>query len=163
MILDLWNEQQNFNETYTECERINRMIRDFEAKGRTMSGAFIKDGDYRRNDSMNPFKDRVVGNNSPNTKSVGNKPTKFKKVKIVLTVGGVVGVGYLGYKYIFKPLKKEYDAMLDRVIVKCEANKPMDGVIRIMTPLEKLAFDHKYGKDQITLDPSQYEIHDPVD
>lgn len=161
MTLDLWNEQQNFNETYTECERINRMIRDFQSTGRTMSGLFIKDNDYGRNDRKNPFVERTVsmGDKSKTAK----KPSKYKKLKCVLTVGGVVGVGYLGYKYIYKPLKKEYDAMLDRVIVKCESEQPMDGRIRRLTPLEQLAFDHKYGRNQITLDPSQYEIHESED
>lgn len=160
MTLDLWeNEYTNFNDTYNECEKINRMIKDFESSGRIISGMIIKDGDYRRNDSMDPFKNRTTTINNINT-TKKEKPSKFKKLKGALVVGGVVGVGYLGYKYIYKPLKQEYDQMLDRIIVRCESDKPMDGKIHVMSRMEKLAYDRKYGKDTLVLDSSNYTIQD---
>ena len=159
MTLDLWdNEYTNFNDTYNECDRINRMIRDFESGGRIMSGMIIKDGDYRRNDSLDPFRNRSTTINNVNIKK--DKPKKFKKLKGVLAIGGVVGVGYLGYKYIYKPLKKEYDEMLDRIIVRCESDRPMDGKIHVMSRMEKIAYDHKYGNDTLVLDSSDYKISD---
>ena len=52
MTLELWNEYEKFNNTYNECERINRLIRNFEGNGKSLSGMMIiKDGDYRKNDS----------------------------------------------------------------------------------------------------------------
>lgn len=159
MTLDLWNnEYTNFNDAYTECDRINQILRNFQNNGKTISGMIIKDGEYRRNDSKDPFSNRATFIN--NTAKQKKKPKKFKKLKTVVTIGSVVGVGYLGYKYIYKPLKKEYDNMLDRIIVKCESEKPLDGKIRVMTQLEKKAYDRKYGNDTLILDRSQYDISD---
>ena len=163
MTLDLWNENKNFNETYNECDKINRMIRDFENSGRIMSGMIIKDGDYRRNDSINPFINRLSNINNTETIDKQKKSGKFKKLKGVLTVGGVIGLSYIGYKYIFKPLKKEYDNLMDKIIVKCESEKPLDGKIHIMTPLEKKARDYKYGKEIIVLSSSDYIVYNNDD
>lgn len=158
MTLDLWNNGfNNFNDTYTECDRINQILRNFQNNGKTISGMIIKDGDYRRNDSKDPFSNRATFINNIKQQK---KPKKFKKLKTAVFIGGVVGVGYLGYKYIYKPLKKEYDEMLDRIIVKCESEKPLDGKIRVMTQLEKKAYDRKYGSDVLVLDKSQYDIID---
>lgn len=159
MTLDLWNENKNFNDAYNECDKINRMIRDFENSGRTMSGMIIKDGDYRRNDSINPFANRLPNINKTET-TIKKKSGKLQKLKGVLAVGGVIGLSYVGYKFIFKPLKKEYDNLMDNIIVKCESEKPLDGRIRVMTPLERKAYDHKYGKETLELDSSEYIVHD---
>lgn len=160
MTLDLWNENKNFNDVYNECDKINRMIRDFENSGRTMSGMIIKDGDYRRNDSINPFVNRLSNINKTETTNKQKKSGKLQKLKGVLAVGGVIGLSYVGYKFIFKPLKKEYDDLMDRIVVKCESEKPLDGKIRAMTPLEKKAYDHKYGKETLVLTSSEYIVHD---
>ena len=160
MTLDLWNENKNFNDAYNECDKINRMIRDFENSGRTMSGMIIKDGDYRRNDSINPFINRLSDINKPETSSKKKESGKLQKLKGILAVGGVIGISYVGYKYIYKPLKKEYDNLMDRIVVKCESEKPLDGKIRVMTPLEMKAYDHKYGKETLVLTSSEYLVHD---
>ena len=160
MILDLWNENKNFNDTYNECDKINRMIRDFENSGRTMSGMIIKDGEYRRNDSINPFVNRLSNINKTETSAKKNKSGKLQKLKGILAVGGVIGISYVGYKYIYKPLKKEYDNLMDRIVVKCESEKPLDGKIHTLTPLERKAYDHKYGKETLVLTSSEYTIHD---
>ena len=160
MTLDLWNENKNFNDAYNEYDKINRMIRDFENSGRTMSGMIIKDSDYRRNDSINPFVNRISNINKTETTTKKKKSGKLQKLKGVLTVGGVIGITYIGYKYIFKPLKKEYDNLMDSIIVKCESEKPLDGKIRVMTPLERKAYEHKYGKETLVLSNSEYIIHD---
>lgn len=159
MILELWNENKNFNDTYNECDKINRMIRDFENSGRTMSGMIIKDGDYRRNDSINPFVNRLSNINKTET-TTKKKSGKLQKLKGILAVGGVIGISYVGYKYIFKPLKKEYDNLMDRIVVKCESEKPLDGKIHTLTPLERKAYDHKYGKKTLVLTSSEYIVHD---
>jgi hypothetical protein len=160
MTLDLWNNEfNNFNDAYTECDRINQMLKNFQNNGRVMSGMIIKDGDYRINDSKNPFINRTNFINNSNKQS-NKKSKKFRKLKTVVTISGIVGIGYLGYKYIYKPIKKEYDAMLDRIVVKCESEKPLDGKIRVMTPLERKAFDHKYGNEIVVLDNSQYKVTD---
>ena len=160
MTLDLWNENKNFNDAYNECDKINRMIRDFENSGRTMSGMIIKDGDYRRNDSINPFANRLPSINKTETTNKQKKSGKLQKLKGVLAVGGVIGLSYVGYKFIFKPLKKEYDNLMDNIIVKCESEKPLNGRIRVMTPLERKAYDHKYGKETLILTSTEYVIHD---
>ena len=160
MTLDLWNENKNFNDAYNECDKINRMIRDFENRGRTMSGMIIKDGDYRRNDSINPFTNRLSDINKTETSTKKKKSGKLNKLKGVLAVGGVIGLSYVGYKFIFKPLKKEYDDLMDRIVVKCESEKPLDGKIHVMTPLERKAYDHKYGKETLILDSSEYIVRD---
>ena len=160
MTLDLWNENKNFNNAYNECDKINRMIRDYVNSGRTMSGMIIKDGDYRRNDSINPFTNRLSDINKTETSTKKKKSGKLNKLKAVLAVGGVIGLSYVGYKFIFKPLKKEYDNLMDRIVVKCESEKPLDGKIRVITPLERKAYDHKYGKETLELDSSEYIVHD---
>ena len=160
MTLDLWNENKNFNNAYNECDKINRMIRDYVNSGRTMSGMIIKDGDYRRNDSINPFTNRLSDINKTETSTKKKKSGKLNKLKGVLAVGGVIGLSYVGYKFIFKPLKKEYDDLMDRIVVKCESEKPLDGKIHVITPLEKKAYDHKYGKETLILDSSEYIVHD---
>lgn len=160
MTLDLWNENKNFNNAYNECDKINRMIRDYVNSGRTMSGMIIKDGDYRRNDSINPFTNRLSDINKTETSTKKKKSGKLNKLKGVLAVGGVIGLSYVGYKFIFKPLKKEYDDLMDRIIVKCESEKPLDGKIHVITPLERKAYDHKYGKETLILDSSEYIVHD---
>ena len=160
MTLDLWNENKNFNNAYNECDKINRMIRDYVNSGRTMSGMIIKDGDYRRNDSINPFTNRLSDINKTETSTKKKKSGKLNKLKGVLAVGGVIGLSYVGYKFIFKPLKKEYDDLMDRIVVKCESEKPLDGKIHVMTPLERKAYDHKYGKETLILDSSEYIVHD---
>ena len=160
MTLDLWNENKNFNNAYNECDKINRMIRDYVNSGRTMSGMIIKDGDYRRNDSINPFTNRLSDINKTETSNKKKKSGKLNKLKGVLAVGGVIGLSYVGYKFIFKPLKKEYDDLMDRIVVKCESEKPLDGKIHVMTPLERKAYDHKYGKETLILDSSEYIVHD---
>lgn len=160
MTLDLWNENKNFNDAYNECDKINRMIRDFENSGRTMSGMIIKDGDYRRNDSINPFANRLPSINKTETTNEQKKSGKLQKLKGVLVVGGVIGLSYVGYKFIFKPLKKEYDNLMDNIIVKCESEKPLNGRIRVMTPLERKAYDHKYGKETLILTGTEYVVHD---
>ena len=160
MTLDLWNENKNFNDAYNERDKINRMIRDFENSGRTMSGMIIKDGDYRRNDSINPFINRLSDINKTETSTKKKESGKLQKLKGVLLVGGIVGISYVGYKYIYKPLKKEYDNLMDRIVVKCESEKPLDGKIRVMTPLEMKAYDHKYGKETLVLTSSEYFVHD---
>ena len=160
MTLDLWNsEYSNFNDTYNECDKINQMIRDFESSGRVMSGMIIKNADYKRNDTIDPFKNRTTSTSFNNTKKE-KKPKKFKKLKGALTIGGIVGVGYLGYKYIYKPLKQEYDNMLDRIIVRSESSKPMDGKIHVMSKLEKKAYDKRYKGSTLYLDDSQYTVSD---
>ena len=160
MTLDLWNENKNFNNAYNECDKINRMIRDYVNSGRTMSGMIIKDGDYRRNDSINPFTNRLSDINKTETSTKKKKSGKLNKLKGVLAVGGVIGLSYVGYKFIFKPLKKEYDDLMDRIVVKCESEKPLDGKICVITPLEKKAYDHKYGKETLVLTSSEYIVHD---
>lgn len=160
MTLDLWNENKNFNNAYNECDKINRMIRDYVNSGRTMSGMIIKDGDYRRNDSINPFTNRLSDINKTETSTKKKKSGKLNKLKGVLAVGGVIGLSYVGYKFIFKPLKKEYDDLMDRVVVKCESEKPLDGKIHVITPLERKAYDHKYGKETLILDSSEYIVYD---
>ena len=160
MILELWNENKNFNDTYNECDKINRMIRDFENSGRTMSGMIIKDGDYRRNDSINPFVNRISNINKTETSTKKNKSGKLQKIKGILAVSSVIGISYVGYKYIFKPLKKEYDDLMDRIVVKCESEKPLDGKIHTLTTLERKAYDHKYGKETLVLTSSEYIVHD---
>ena len=160
MTLDLWNENKNFNNAYNECDKINRMIRDYVNSGRTMSGMIIKDGDYRRNDSINPFTNRLSDINKTETSTKKKKSGKLNKLKGILAVGGVIGLSYVGYKFIFKPLKKEYDDLMDRIVVKCESEKPLDGKIHVMTPLERKAYDHKYGKETLILDSSEYIVHD---
>lgn len=160
MTLDLWNENKNFNNAYNECDKINRMIRDYVNSGRTMSGMIIKDGDYRRNDSINPFTNRLSDINKTETSNKKKKSGKLNKLKGVLAVGGVIGLSYVGYKFIFKPLKKEYDNLMDRIVVKCESEKPLDGKIHVITPLERKAYDHKYGKETLILDSSEYIVHD---
>ena len=160
MTLDLWNENKNFNNAYNECDKINRMIRDYVNSGRTMSGMIIKDGDYRRNDSINPFANRLSDINKTETSTKKNKSGKLQKIKGILAVGGVIGISYVGYKYIFKPLKKEYDDLMDRIIIKCESEKPLDGKIHTLTPLERKAYDHKYGKETLVLTSSEYIVHD---
>ena len=160
MTLELWNENKNFNDTYNECDKINRMIRDYVNSGRTMSGMIIKDGDYRRNDSINPFTNRLSDINKTETSTKKKKSGKLNKLKGVLAVGGVIGLSYVGYKFIFKPLKKEYDDLMDRIVVKCESEKPLDGKIHVITPLERKAYDHKYGKETLILDSSEYIVHD---
>ena len=160
MTLDLWNENKNFNNAYNECDKINRMIRDYVNSGRTMSGMIIKDGDYRRNDSINPFTNRLSDINKTETSNKKKKSGKLNKLKGVLAVGGVIGLSYVGYKFIFKPLKKEYDDLMDRIVVKCESEKPLDGKIHVITPLERKAYDHKYGKETLILDSSEYIVHD---
>ena len=160
MTLDLWNENKNFNNAYNECDKINRMIRDYVNSGRTMSGMIIKDGDYRRNDSINPFTNRLSDVNKTETSTKKKKSGKLNKLKGVLAVGGVIGLSYVGYKFIFKPLKKEYDNLMDRIVVKCESEKPLDGKIHVITPLERKAYDHKYGKETLILDNSEYIVHD---
>ena len=160
MTLDLWNENKNFNNAYNECDQINRMIRDYVNSGRTMSGMIIKDGDYRRNDSINPFTNRLSDINKTETSTKKKKSGKLNKLKGVLAVGGVIGLSYVGYKFIFKPLKKEYDNLMDRIVVKCESEKPLDGKIHVITPLERKAYDHKYGKETLILDSSEYIVHD---
>lgn len=160
MTLDLWNENKNFNNAYNECDKINRMIRDYVNSGRTMSGMIIKDGDYRRNDSINPFINRLSDINKTETSTKKKKSGKLNKLKGVLAVGGVIGLSYVGYKFIFKPLKKEYDELMDRIIVKSESEKPLDGKIHVITPLERKAYDHKYGKETLILDSSEYIVHD---
>ena len=160
MTLDLWNENKNFNNAYNECDKINRMIRDYVNSGRTMSGMIIKDGDYRRNDSINPFTNRLSDINKTETSTKKKKSGKLNKFKGVLAVGGVIGLSYVGYKFIFKPLKKEYDDLMDRIVVKCESEKPLDGKIHVITPLERKAYDHKYGKETLILDSSEYIVHD---
>ena len=160
MTLDLWNENKNFNNAYNECDKINRMIRDYVNSGRTMSGMIIKDGDYRRNDSINPFTNRLSDINKTETSTKKKKSGKLNKLKGVLAVGGVIGLSYVGYKFIFKPLKKQYDDLMDRIVVKCESEKPLDGKIHVMTPLERKAYDHKYGKETLILDSSEYIVHD---
>ena len=160
MTLDLWNENKNFNNAYNECDKINRMIRDYVNSGRTMSGMIIKDGDYRRNDSINPFTNRLSDINKTETSTKKKKSGKLNKLKGVLAVGGVIGLSYVGYKFIFKPLKKEYDNLMDRIVVKCESEKPLDGKIHVITPLERKAYDHKYGKETLILDSSEYIVHD---
>ena len=160
MTLDLWNENKNFNNAYNECDKINRMIRDYVNSGRTMSGMIIKDGDYRRNDSINPFTNRLSDINKTETSTKKKKSGKLNKLKGVLAVGGVIGLSYVGYKFIFKPLKKEYDDLMDRIVVKCESEKPLDGKIHTLTPLERKAYDHKYGKETLILDSSEYIVHD---
>ena len=160
MTLDLWNENKNFNNAYNECDKINRMIRDYVNSGRTMSGMIIKDGDYRRNDSINPFTNRLSDINKTETSTKKKKSGKLNKLKGVLAVGGVIGLSYVGYKFIFKPLKKEYDDLMDKIIVKCESEKPLDGKIHVITPLERKAYDHKYGKETLILDSSEYIVHD---
>ena len=160
MTLDLWNENKNFNNAYNECDKINRMIRDYVNSGRTMSGMIIKDGDYRRNDSINPFTNRLSDINKTETSTKKKKSGKLNKLKGVLAIGGVIGLSYVGYKFIFKPLKKEYDNLMDRIVVKCESEKPLDGKIHILTPLERKAYDHKYGKETLVLTSSEYVVHD---
>ena len=160
MTLDLWNESKNFNDAYNECDKINRMIRDYVNSGRTMSGMIIKDGDYRRNDSINPFTNRLSDINKTEASTKKKKSRKLNKLKGVLAVGGVIGISYVGYKYIFKPLKKEYDDLMDRIVVKCESEKPLDGKIHTLTPLERKAYDHKYGKETLVLTSSEYIVHD---
>ena len=160
MTLELWNENKNFNNAYNECDKINRMIRDYVNSGRTMSGMIIKDGDYRRNDSINPFTNRLSDINKTETSTKKKKSGKLNKLKGVLAVGGVIGLSYVGYKFIFKPLKKEYDDLMDRIVVKCESEKPLDGKIHVITPLERKAYDHKYGKETLILDSSEYIVHD---
>ena len=160
MTLDLWNENKNFNNAYNECDKINRMIRDYVNSGRTMSGMIIKDGDYRRNDSINPFTNRLSDINKTETSTKKKKSGKLNKLKGVLAVGGVIGLSHVGYKFIFKPLKKEYDDLMDRIVVKCESEKPLDGKIHVMTPLERKAYDHKYGKETLILDSSEYIVRD---
>lgn len=160
MTLDLWNENKNFNNAYNECDKINRMIRDYVNSGRTMSGMIIKDGDYRRNDSINPFTNRLSDINKTETSTKKKKSGKLNKLKGVLAVGGVIGLSYVGYKFIFKPLKKEYDELMDRIVVKCESEKPLDGKIHVITPLERKAYDHKYGKETLILDSSEYIVND---
>ena len=160
MTLDLWNENKNFNNAYNECDKINRMIRDYVNSGRTMSGMIIKDGDYRRNDSINPFTNRLSDINKTETSTKKKKSGKLNKLKGVLAIGGVIGLSYVGYKFIFKPLKKEYDDLMDRIVVKCESEKPLDGKIHVITPLERKAYDHKYGKETLILDSSEYIVHD---
>ena len=160
MTLDLWNENKNFNNAYNECDKINRMIRDYVNSGRTMSGMIIKDGDYRRNDSINPFTNRLSDINKTETSTKKKKSGKLNKLKGVLAVGGVIGLSYVGYKFIFKPLKKEYDDLMDRIVVKCESEKPLDGKIHVITPLERKAYDHKYGKETLVLTSSEYIVHD---
>lgn len=160
MTLDLWNENKNFNNAYNECDKINRMIRDYVNSGRTMSGMIIKDGDYRRNDSINPFTNRLSDINKTETSTKKKKSGKLNKLKGVLAVGGVIGLSYVGYKFIFKPLKKEYDDLMDKIVVKCESEKPLDGKIHVITPLERKAYDHKYGKETLILDSSEYIVHD---
>ena len=160
MTLDLWNENKNFNNAYNECDKINRMIRDYVNSGRTMSGMIIKDGDYRRNDSINPFTNRLSDINKTETSNKKKKSGKLNKLKGVLAVGGVIGLSYVGYKFIFKPLKKECDDLMDRIVVKCESEKPLDGKIHVITPLERKAYDHKYGKETLILDSSEYIVHD---
>ena len=160
MTLDLWNENKNFNNAYNECDKINRMIRDYVNSGRTMSGMIIKDGDYRRNDSINPFTNRLSDINKTETSTKKKKSGKLNKLKGILAVGGVIGLSYVGYKFIFKPLKKEYDDLMDRIVVKCESEKPLDGKIHVITPLERKAYDHKYGKETLILDSSEYIVHD---
>ena len=160
MTLDLWNENKNFNNAYNECDKINRMIRDYVNSGRTMSGMIIKDGDYRRNDSINPFTNRLSDVNKTETSTKKKKSGKLNKLKGVLAVGGVIGLSYVGYKFIFKPLKKEYDNLMDRIVVKCESEKPLDGKIHVITPLERKAYNHKYGKETLILDNSEYIVHD---
>ena len=160
MTLDLWNENKNFNNAYNECDKINRMIRDYVNSGRTMSGMIIKDGDYRRNDSINPFTNRLSDINKTETSTKKKKSGKLNKLKGVLAVGGVIGLSYVGYKFIFKPLKKEYDDLMDRIVVKCESEKPLDGKIHVITPLERKAYDHKYGKETLILDSSEYIVRD---
>ena len=160
MTLDLWNENKNFNNAYNECDKINRMIRDYVNSGRTMSGMIIKDGDYRRNDSINPFTNRLSDINKTETSTKKKKSGKLNKLKGVLAIGGVIGLSYVGYKFIFKPLKKEYDDLMDRIVVKCESEKPLDGKIHVMTPLERKAYDHKYGKETLILDSSEYIVRD---
>ena len=160
MTLDLWNENKNFNNAYNECDKINRMIRDYVNSGRTMSGMIIKDGDYRRNDSINPFTNRLSDINKTETSTKKKKSGKLNKLKGVLAVGGVIGLSYVGYKFIFKPLKKEYDDLMDRIVVKCESEKPLDGKIHTLTPLERKSYDHKYGKETLVLTSSEYIVHD---
>ena len=160
MTLDLWNENKNFNNAYNECDKINRMIRDYVNSGRTMSGMIIKDGDYRRNDSINPFTNRLSDINKTETSTKKKKSGKLNKLKGVLAIGGVIGLSYVGYKFIFKPLKKEYDDLMDRIVVKCESEKPLDGKIHTLTPLERKAYDHKYGKETLVLTSSEYIVHD---
>lgn len=125
-----------------------------------MSGMIIKDGDYRRNDSINPFVNRISNINKTETSTKKNKSGKLQKLKGILAVGGVIGISYVGYKYIFKPLKKEYDDLMDRIVVKCESEKPLDGKIHTLTPLERKAYDHKYGKETLVLTSSEYIVHD---
>lgn len=162
MTLDLWNENKNFNNAYNECDKINRMIRDYVNSGRTMSGMIIKDGDYRRNDSINPFTNRLSDINKTENSTKKKKSGKLNKLKGVLAVGGVIGLSYVGYKFIFKPLKKEYDDLMDKIVVKCESEKPLDGKIHVITPLERKAYDHKYGKETLILDSSEYIVHDDI-
>lgn len=155
--LKLWeNEYKNFNNTYDDCEKINKMIHDFETNGKTFSGMIIKDNSYRVNDVIDPFANRSTAINNNNKPK--KKPTVLSRVKSVLTIGGIVTVGYLGYKYIYKPLKKEYDNMLDRIVVRCEQDKPMDGRIRVMTPMERIAYERKYKNEMVVLDESDYTI-----
>lgn len=156
MTLDFWNEHNST--TYDECERINQMIRNFESGGKILSGMIIKDGDYRKNDSRDPFSNRIVNKPSETTKKKPKK--KFGKVKGVLTIGGIIGVGYLGYKYIYKPIKAEYDELLDRIIVRSESDKPMNGKIRRLSNLEKYAYDKRFKDSTLILDESQYTISD---
>ena len=125
-----------------------------------MSGMIIKDGDYRRNDSINPFVNRISNINKTETSTKKNKSGKLQKLKGILAVGGVIGISYVGYKYIFKPLKKEYDDLMDRIVIKCESEKPLDGKIHTLTPLERKAYDHKYGKETLVLTSSEYIVHD---
>lgn len=163
MTLELWNEYEKFNDTYNECDRINRLIRNFEGNGKSLSGMMIiKDGDYRKNDSKDPFSNRIVNQSSSFTEKKPKKK-KFGKVKVALTLTGLAGIGYLGYKYIYKPLKTEYDELLDKIIVRSESEKPLSGKIRTMTPLERKAYDRRYGKETLVLNTSDYTIHDVDD
>ena len=87
MTLELWNENKNFNDTYNECDKINRMIRDYVNSGRTMSGMIIKDGDYRRNDSINPFTNRLSDINKTETSTKKKKSGKLNKLPLSSILG----------------------------------------------------------------------------
>ena len=49
---------------------------------------------------------------------------------------------------------------MDRIVVKCESEKPLNGRIRAMTPLERKAYDHKCGKETLILTSTEYVVHD---
>lgn len=158
MTLELWN---NYHiNSYEEGEYINHMIRNNFNTNKHINGIIIKDDNYKYNDSKDPFINRIT---NMNTDSTTKPKSKVKTIKNTLVIGGLIGLGYVGYKYIYKPIKREYDNIIDRIIVKSESEKPLDGKIRRLNDFERLIYDKKYNKQTLILDKSQYKISDDDD